>query len=524
MNETISRYRERLTRYWTQMGKKQKVWLGATVGILLLTIILLTYVFSRTQYELAFQSLDTTDAAAIMSYLDENGIAYKLENSGTSISVPSAVADRVKVEAGSQGLVQNGSIGFEAFNQSSSQFGMTDNEFNVKYRNALDGEIQQLLNEMQGVQRSKVVVNLPKESVFASTEEQAGASASVMITFKPGYRPSQDEIDGYFNLVKTSIPNLSVEDITISTPQGELAPSPKAGGNAPNTQSVDNQFQIQRKYESDLRRNIEQFLGPMVGSDNLVISVSSSLNFDQKQTDEQLVKPLDNNNNNGIILSEQTQSSSSEGTSSTAGGVAGTGATDVPGYVANNSNGGATAESNSRTTNYDYNKIKNTIVSGPYVVKDLSVSIGVSNNVLTPETQLQISNYLNSLVRSQLIDSGQDVTNDSLIAKKVAVIGQTFVSDSGGPINSGLSTAWLAGIGAAALALVSGILIIVLRRRKKRQDQLAAEEEMPAKVEYPSIDLESINNESQVRKNLETLAKRKPEEFVNLLRTWLVDE
>jgi flagellar M-ring protein FliF len=43
-------------------------------------------------------------------------------------------------------------------------------------------------------------------------------------------------------------------------------------------------------------------------------------------------------------------------------------------------------------------------------------------------------------------------------------------------------------------------------------------------VMIPSIDLENIANENQVRKQLESLARRKPDEFVNLLRTWLVDE
>ncbi|MNW08930.1 hypothetical protein D3C71_2058110 [compost metagenome] len=46
----------------------------------------------------------------------------------------------------------------------------------------------------------------------------------------------------------------------------------------------------------------------------------------------------------------------------------------------------------------------------------------------------------------------------------------------------------------------------------------------PSKVEYPTLDLDNVTNDNQARKNLETLAKRKPDEFVNLLRTWLVDE
>jgi flagellar M-ring protein FliF len=82
------------------------------------------------------------------------------------------------------------------------------------------------------------------------------------------------------------------------------------------------------------------------------------------------------------------------------------------------------------------------------------------------------------------------------------------------------------GIGAVAAALAGVVGFLVVRRRKQAAI-LAAEEEMllqPAKVEFPTIDLENVNNESQVRKQLEQLAKRKPDDFVNLLRTWLVDE
>ena len=44
------------------------------------------------------------------------------------------------------------------------------------------------------------------------------------------------------------------------------------------------------------------------------------------------------------------------------------------------------------------------------------------------------------------------------------------------------------------------------------------------KAELPTIDIENVTNDNQVRKQLETLAKKRPEDFVNLLRTWLVDE
>ncbi|MFD0587588.1 flagellar basal-body MS-ring/collar protein FliF [Paenibacillus sp. GCM10027627] len=523
MNEKFAQYRERLTAFWGQMGKKQKIWLGASISGLLLTVILLTIVFTRTEYELAFQNLDATDTAAVMNYLEASGIPYELGGNGTSISVPSAVAAKVKVEAGSQGLVQNGSIGFEVFNSSSSKLGTTENEFNVIYQNAVNGEVQKLLNGLQGVESSKVLINSPEESVFLTPEDATKASAAIVMKFKPGYRPTQKAIDGYYNLVQATVSDLDIKDITISSPQGELVSSEAGGIGTGNADVVELQFQIQNKYESELKKNIQQFLGPIVGSDNLVVSVSSSMNFDKKLTQENLVRPLENNNNNGILISEETNSTSSTGSSAAPGGVAGTGETDIPGYEASGQ-GNSNSESNSAIRNYEFDRINNNIESGPFVLKDLSISIGIEAEQLNDEaSRASVMGYLTTLVRAQLADSGQNVNDDELINKKVSLIARNFAESPSASGASGISMPWAIGIGVAALALIGGLVFMLMRRRKQPPIQ-EMEMASPSKVEYPTLDLDSANNESQARKNLETLAKRKPDEFVNLLRTWLVDE
>lgn len=527
MNEKMAQYGGKLTQFWRQMGKKQKIWLGASLGILIIAIVLLTYIFTRTEYEIAFQNLDATDASAIMTYLDSNGIPYKLDASGTNLSVPSSMATETKVNVGSLGLVQNGSIGFEAFETGSSQFGMTENEFNVKYLNSLNGEVQRLLNAMQGVQQSNVLINLPEESVFLSDEEKQGASASITMKFVNGYTPSQKEIDGYYNLVKTAVPNLAVENITISSPKGELVPSEAGGSGSTSTDAVEAQFKIQKKYETDLKNNIQQFLGPIVGSDNLVISVTSSMNFDKKSSEENLVKPLDDNNNNGIIISEQLDTSSTTGGSGAVGGVPGTGETDVGNYTESSASDTSSSETSSQITNYDVNRINNKIESAPYTLKDLSISVGIAATALEGDSgqtaKTEITTYLQSLVRAQLANSGQDLTNAELVNSKVSVIAQNFAETPDAASSSLLSMPWLIGIGAAALVVIAGLVFALVRKRRKPAEPEFEYEEQPAKVEFPTLDFESIND-NQARKNLETLAKRKPEEFVNLLRTWLVEE
>ncbi|MFC5702137.1 flagellar basal-body MS-ring/collar protein FliF [Cohnella faecalis] len=522
MNEKLGQVRERLSGFWNQYSKKQKAVLGGAALLLLLTIILLTYAFTRTEYELAFQNLDNTDAQSIIQYLDAEGISYKLGADGSSISVPSAAASRVKVAVGSQGLVQQGSIGFAEMTKGSSAIGTTDNEFKVKYRNALNGEIQQLLLGMQGVQRAKVLVNLPEESVFLSDQDREKATASVVMTFKPGFRPKQEEIDSYFNLVKTAVPNLDVDGITITSTSGELTPS-NGGSNANSSGIVETQFEIRRKFENDIKRNIQSFLNPIVGMDNMVVSVVSTLNFDKQVTEVNKVEPLPNNDNKGIVISEKTSNESYTGQSGQTGGVAGTGETDISNYPGGTTSEGTSSEKTSTTTNYEPTRIKDQIEYAPYKVKDLAVNVAVAESVMTPEKQNAYKAMLVANVRTLLAESGLELTDEAL-ASRVSVISQSF--EGNGSVSSGVaaSTYWLAGLGVLALALLGGGGYIMYRRRKASEEAKELAEMAATRTELPTIDIDNVAGESQVRKQLESLAKRKPEEFVNLLRTWLVDE
>lgn len=526
MNERVAQYTNKVKDALQRMTRKQKIWLGASLVGILVAIILAVVVFTRTAYEVAFTNLDATDSAAVIGYLESTGIPFELNAAGTSISVPSKDAARAKIDVGSQGMIQNGSIGFtEAFGLGSSTLGTTENEFNVKYQNALNGEVQKLLNGLKGIESSKVLITEPEASIFLTTEAEKKPSAAIVLNFTPGFRPSQAEIDGYYNLIQASVTDLDINAIKISSSQlGELVSSTtndllNAGSN-----QIETQFNIQRLYEQEVKSSVQQYLSEMYGVDNIVVSISSSLNFDKKSSQESLVSPIENNNNNGIIISEQLENSSSTNSSGTAGGVVGTGETDVPTYQTSTNNGESESESSSTIRNYEVNRIENLIESAPYVVKDLSISVGFEATELTDETeQAAITSYLTGIVRSQLANSGQDVNNDELISKKVTLISRNFSTAAADTTGSGISMGWMIGLGALALAAIIALVVVLVRRRKTVPVEPEFED-IPVRPAFDEIDLDNLQNDSQARKNLESLAKRKPDEFVNLLRTWLVDE
>lgn len=526
MNERFAQYRDKVAQYWNRFSVKQKILFFSTLLIMLIIIVAVTMQLTKTQYEVAFQDLDSTDAAGVINYLDSSGISYKLSSDGKSISVPSSDAARVKVDVGSQGIVQDGSIGFKVFDESSSMIGTTDSEFNVKYNNALNGEVEQLLKKMQGVRDAKVLVNLPKETVFATQDDQEKASASVVLTFDSGFRPDQANIDGYFNLVKTAVPNLPIDNITITNDENELIPTEKGGQSGVSSQ-VEENFALQKKFEEEVKKNVKAFLSNLTGPDKVDVLVFSKLNFDKETRKEDLVEPVDTENMKGIEISSQIISNSYSGSGSTDGGVAGTGSGDVSGYPTSSNTGNSTSEESSETRNYEVNRITKDIIASPYTVKDLTINVAVEppdgQTTLDQATSDAIRNILVNIVRASLADSGVSYT-DADLTKKVSVYSQPFGTDSTAAASGGLANWMIWAIAGAALLLGAGGGYLIYRRRRKNAEE--EEEEVPLQMptEFPSINLESVTNESQVRKQLESLAKKKPEEFVNLLRTWLADE
>jgi flagellar M-ring protein FliF len=499
-----------------------------TIAILLAVVILTTINLSKTEYATAFRNLQPNDAASIKKYLEDSKIPFELSADGTSIAVPASQAASVKLDVESQGLNKNGSLGYGAF-EGSNTFGMSDNEFNVKLVNAMQGEIQQMFNQINGVASSKVLITVPKESAFITTEPQ-DSTASVILNIESGYRFDQAQIDTMYNLVAKTIPKLKYENITISNQNGELLPYSKTNGAvAGNSGQIQQQFQIKNQFQNDLQKNIMSLLGKIYAPNKVVVSVFSTLNFDQKTSKQNLVTPVNTVDNRGIEISLQENNKTSTSTGASPG-VPGTANTDVPTYQGGQAGGGQSqSEETNRIVNFEVNRITNEIVSSPFIVKDLSISVGIEPpvrddpNSLTQEMKDNIQRTLASIVSATLADSGQTFT-EADIARKVTLFAQPFASTP--DVATASTNYWMwGGIGLAAL-LVAGIGGYMLRMRRQRRAELLEEELAPqTQIETPTIDIEQVTTqENQVRKQLEGLAKRKPEEFVNLLRTWLVDE
>lgn len=534
MNETVRQYWDRTLQYWNEFNKTQKIMFISVLAFVFLTFTILIYYFSKTEYSLAYTDLSATDAAIIRDYLNNAGIPYKFSANNTAVGVPTKLVNDVKIDVESQNMLHGGSIGFGIFRDNMSSLGMTDNQFDVLYTDARAGEIEQLIKAMDGVNGAKVLLTLPKQSVFLSADGPEQASASVVVSFRPGFKVTQPLIDTMYNLVSKSVSNLPIENIKIADNlTGEMLPSSKEGGGLDHSSGVAaTQFKIKKQYEVDIQKNVESFLGRIFGPDKVIVNVVANLNFEQKNSHEVLFKPVNEQSQTGIERSVQEIQKlyTSEGGSS--GSVAGTTEGDTnswyPGVTGDG--GSINSEEMERIINYEVNEITNTIISSPFVVEDLTISVGIEPFIpddpssLTEEAKEEIRSMIVNIVGTSLATSGKQFDTEQL-RQKVSVIAHPFYGKHDVVPDSMTSTYLTYSLLALAVLLAAaGGYYIAYSRKRKAELALAEEQLLAAEEEFEVADLEAERSEHQVRKQLESLARKKPEEFVSLLRTWLIEE
>lgn len=531
MNENVTQYWNKVQQYWQKTTKTQRWLMIGTAVISFITLSLLIYHFSKTEYAVAYTDLEASDAAAIRDYLENAGVPYRFSNDGSTIGVPSKMVTQVKIDAESQNLIDNGSIGYGIFRDNLSSFGMTDNQFGVLQIDAKAGEIQQLINAMDGVKSSKVLLTMQERSVFIRDDMADKPSASVVVQFQNGYPVDQLKIDTMYSLVEKSVQGLDQENITISNQEGELLPSSRLNEGMGQTQGIAaQQFAIKKQYETDIQKNVQNFLGQIMGHNRVAVNVVATLNFDQENRQERLFTPVNELDQRGIERSvQEIQKSYTSDGGTEPGGIAGTGGTDIPNYPSADPSGTVDSEEMETIINYEVNEITKSIVSSPYVVQDLTIVAGIEPPLtenpesLSEETQEEIRQMLSNIISASLVDSDKEFTQDE-IESRVVVMARSFAEREPLPVEtSWLEYALYALAGAVAMALLGGGTYYVIKKRNARftePEPFASTSDSNEVV--PKIDFEP--NENQVRSQLETLANKKPEEFVNLLRTWLAEE
>ncbi|WP_305045785.1 flagellar basal-body MS-ring/collar protein FliF [Geoalkalibacter sp.] len=345
----------------------------AAVGLASLLLFGLIIFSARGgDYRLLYSNLDAADAGAVVAWLKENRVPYRLENEGRSIYLPADKVYEARLELAGAGIPQGGGIGFELFDKQS--FGMTDFAQKVNYQRALQGELARTIANLSLVEGARVHLALPEKRLFR--EQQKEASASVILKLVPGRTPNEGQIQGIVHLVASSIEGLEPKNITVIDSTGRvLSKKPGDGIEGPMTPGMlDHQSRVERSLEERAQSLLDRALGP----GNSMVRITAQLDFSQVEKTEELFDP-----NRSAVRSEQVMEEKSG--QSPAGGIPGVESNLDGGAL---SLGGATSNTRSEeTTNYEISKVVSRTVGPVGALRNVSVAVLVSDRPAPPGSE-----------------------------------------------------------------------------------------------------------------------------------------
>ncbi|GIN83704.1 flagellar M-ring protein [Heyndrickxia sporothermodurans] len=527
MNEKLRNYSVNIKNFWEKRTKKQKILGISSIVLIVLLIAIISYFSTRTTMVPLYSNLSPSEAGSIKESLDSKGIKSEVADNGKTIKVPKENVDTLKIELASEGIPKTGSIDYSFFSQNAG-FGMTDNEFDVVKLEAMQTELSNLIKEIDGVEDAKVMINMPKKEIFVN-EQNGEASASIVLTTKPGSEFSETQIKSLYNLVSKSVPNLSNDNIVIMNQNFEYYDL-KNESNTGNTFAQ--QMDIKHQIERDIQRQVQSMLGTMMGYNKIVASVTADIDFTQENREENLVEPVDKDNMKGIEISAQKITETYSGKGATAGGVPqGSDPADSLGssYVEGSDSNGD-YEKVQDSVNYEVNKIHKQIAESPYKIRDLGIQVMVEPpnpkdlNSLPQSTKDDITKLLSTIIRTSIDKNAGTQLSDQDVENKIAVSVQKFDGKmKQDNTKQSVIPWWVYLIGGILLIVI--VLLIIFMIRTRKQEELEEEPIMePEPIQIADVNEEFETEGTLRKKQLEKMAKEKPDEFAKLLRTWISED
>lgn len=513
MSETINKIRKQLNDFWNGLDKSKKIKLTISAFLVIISVSLITYYFTRTEYEVLYKNLSLKDSGLITDKLDEMGIQWKNEDEGTTILVPKGYKNKVKIQLATEGLPKDGYSFLDALNDNS--WTMTDYEKRQRLEYALENELASTIAEIDGIEGAKVYLDIPDESNFVLKQSEE-ATASVFIKLSKNQPLTQEKVIAIRNLVAGAVKEIKLENISIIDDTGELLTADESIEKYSYNKQLDVQWSIQRRIDNSIKR----FLETMFGYGNVDVRSSVKMNFDNEVTRIVQFQPPIEGSDEGLVRSmEQLEENMVNGQD---GGVPGvdSNSDNVIDYTQSDNDNSKFYKA-SKVINYELNEINKQIEKAPGNIESITVAIlinedAIADGELSAEEKKEI---IKLIYAATGLDTKQVQVNTAKFSKSL-LDNNDYVTKESNDKNKNLIL--LLSMIFIALAGIFGT--IYYKRRNEKYDINEVLEQKSTQFEQiEEIDLEN-NGKSEIKKQIEKFIDKKPEAVAQLLRTWLNED
>lgn len=569
MNEWFKKTSESIKNFWTKGSLVQKIVFFAIVAVVIIAIVLAASLSAKPAQVRLFNApvTDETARTKILDKISEQNVIAYTDDAGNISVENEKTARRMRDVLISEGLVPSNIDPFASFYNRS--WSTTDQEQNVKLKNAITQTVKQHIEAIDDITSADVNIVLPENSLFAS--EQNPVTASIILRVKPMSSLLQDQhrIRGIQSLVETAVEGLKPENITITDAEGNVLNDFAAMEEFDRVNAVARQQREIQKLEAHYRAKILSALQRTFTEDRIRdLNIKIDMDMSKKSSEATIYTPIvikpdnrstpydDSEVRESLTISSQTVTKEWQGTGFNPEGPGGTEGQTPPVYSDMSNVIGKSTE-----TGVTQNNVVNTTNEKKEATPQID-RITVAANIdgtwtkqLDPKTHepvidengkikrvyteiskddlVQTANYIQDAV-------GYDESKNYSVTVTNVRFDRTLQFEKEdeayfAAIRRRFTILISLGTIAAVLILFVAIRLISkeLERRKRlrdeellRQEQLAREKALwDAKDEGMGVTMSvEESRRAELLENAIAMAKEHPEDVAMLIRTWLMEE
>ncbi len=226
---------------------------------------------------------ETEELIPVLDYLDQQKQQYKLD--GNTILVPVSDYNSLKLSMVRAGLNQERQAGDEILMQDMG-FGVSQRLEQERLKLSRERQLAKAIEEMRQINKARVLLALPKQSVFVRQNQEA--SASVFLSLRTGANLKQEEIDAVVDMVASAVPGMKPSRVTVTDQHGRLLSS---GSQDPVSAARRKEQELEKQQEDVLRDKIDSVLIPILGLGNYTAQVDIELDFSAVEQTRKVFDP-----------------------------------------------------------------------------------------------------------------------------------------------------------------------------------------------------------------------------------------
>ncbi len=577
----INQITSRLKEFLSKRTKTEKfIVLGAVVAIVFTFVLLAVFSSEESRVLLYKNGLKKADFQRVTAKLDGMKVDYTSSNDRYIFVDSGEKATQLRAQLGVQGVVQN-VRGFELFDN--TEFSTTDFERKINLRRAVTGNMVKHLEALEDIEKAQVTISFGDSRRFYRRDQDENpltASISITPASFSDIRENKNKLRGLRDFIAKGIDRLKPENVIILDQAtgvdltDKIEPSPYDE----DMRMIREHAKHKRKVRQEAVREVRTILSKIY-DERYELTLTVDLNYDSMKENSHRIDPLNlkdpkdiyakSDVRDGARTSIQTKKETFQGRAFIPQGPAGTSPNVAPGAL-EQIDQPTIYTNNTETINLEHSTTDTETVKQPVEEKGMRIAVAIDaqweeakdkNGTIIVENNGKIKRLMtwppNKVQNNQLnIDKTKlnaDLNNlKKLLEAKVNkkrgdIVAVRFFkfdhSKEWAKRDEELSAQkrnrfYLIAAGATIAALIFIFILYriikqtVDRRRRLREEEFAREQQamreaalLAAEEEGIMIDLQPEDKARlEMQENAINIAKDKPQEVAQLIRTWLAED